>query len=132
MSEQRNRTVAEQLLRLVASGDLDGALALYQDDAVADWPQSGERVVGRKNILAVLRNYPGGTPTGTLRAVRAAGDLAVGETLVTYPDGTRWFTAEIFEFQDGKVARETAYFGQAFEAPEWRAKWVESVSKEES
>ncbi len=34
----------------------------------------------------------------------------------------------VFEFRDGKVARETQYYPQAFEAPEWRAQWVERIS----
>jgi hypothetical protein len=132
MTEQDNRTAAEQIVQRIAGGDFNGAAALFHEDAMVDWPQSGERVVGRENIMAVLRDYPGGTPAATLRAVRAAGDLAVVETEVTYPDGSRWYTAEILEFRDGMVAHETDYFGQGFDAPEWRAKWVESVSKERS
>jgi hypothetical protein len=29
------------------------------------------------------------------------------------------------EFRDGKVARETQYFADLFDAPAWRAQWVE-------
>lgn len=130
MDEQNTAVTAERIAALMASGDLDGMTALYHDDAVVDWPQSGERVVGRENIREMLRSYPGGTPAPTVRAVHSAGDLAVAETLVTYPDGSRWHTAEIFQFRDGKVAYEAAYFGQTFQAPEWRAKWVRSIDKE--
>jgi hypothetical protein len=38
------------------------------------------------------------------------------------------YTVSIMEFQDGKVSRETQYFADAFDAPAWRAQWVERKS----
>ena len=132
MDEQQNRTVAENLARAMAAGDVDGLVASYHEDAIVDWPQSGERIVGSANLRAVMRNYPGGVPSPEVRAIRTAGNLVVAEALVTYPDGTRWHTADIFELSGGRIAHETSYFGEAFEAPEWRAQWVESVGRESS
>ena len=36
-------------------------------------------------------------------------------------------TVSIMELRDGKVARETHYFADPFEPPEWRARWVERM-----
>ena len=33
----------------------------------------------------------------------------------------------IFEFRDSKIVKETDYFAQPFEAPQWRARWVERM-----
>jgi ketosteroid isomerase-like protein len=127
MDEQGNRAVVERIGDLYAKGDLDGLFDLYHDDVVLDWPQSGERIVGKANCINVFRNYPGGQPKPTTRGIRVSGDLAVGEAIAEYPDGSTWYLTLIFELRDGKVARETDYFSQAFEAPEWRAQWVEKV-----
>jgi hypothetical protein len=31
------------------------------------------------------------------------------------------------ELREGKVVKETTIFGAAFDAPEWRAQWVEHI-----
>jgi hypothetical protein len=35
----------------------------------------------------------------------------------------------ILEFRDGKIWRDTRYFGEPFEAPAWRARWVERIEE---
>ena len=52
------------------------------------------------------------------------GDLGVLEMLVEY-DGNPVHIFEIVKLQDGKIKRARAYFGEPFEAAEWRAQWVE-------
>lgn len=124
MGEQENRQVVEQLFELNRTGDVDGILALYADDVVIEWPQSGEKIEGSKNALEVLSNYPEGTPMFRPRRIRAAGDRVIAEADAIYPDGSRWFLVSIRQLTDGLVVHETDYFGQEFEAPEWRAQWV--------
>lgn len=67
---------------------------------VMEMPQSGERIRGRENMRSMQENYPG-PPSIALRRV--------------------------VEFRDGKILRETRYYADPFEAPEWRARWVESM-----
>ena len=124
MGEQQNREVVERLFELNQQGDLEGIGACYADDVVIEWPQSGERIEGRANAMEVLRNYPEGTPSFTPRRIRAAGDLVFAEAEGRYPDGSTWFLVIIREFRDGLIVHETDHFGQGFEAPEWRARWV--------
>jgi len=125
MSEQDQPTVAEALWRAVEAGDWDTAGSLMHEDFVQEWPQSRERIAGKQNALAINRNFPGGTPKMSFRRTRAAGDLIVLESELTYGDGSVYDGVSIFEIRDGKVARETDYFSEPFPAPQWRAQWVE-------
>jgi ketosteroid isomerase-like protein len=62
------------------------------------------------------------------RRVVGGGDLAVWEGMISYNDGPPLNRVAIFEFRDGKIARETDYFGDAFLAPEWRARYAEHMT----
>ena len=127
MEEPDPRHVAEGLWRALQAGDWDAAGGYLHDDFVQEWPQSGERIVGRDNALAIERNFPGGLPTMRFRRTLAAGDLAVLEVELTYGDGGRYLGVSVIELRDGKVAKETDYYAQPFPAPEWRARWVERM-----
>jgi ketosteroid isomerase-like protein len=124
MGEQENRELVERLFELNQRGDADGIFELYDQAAVIEFPQSGERIEGSKNALEVFRNYPEGTPSFTPRRIRAAEDLVIAEADGRYPDGSTWFLVSIREIKDGRVVHEIDYFGQEFEAPEWRAQWI--------
>ena len=125
MEELDPRHVAEGVWRALQAGDWDAAGGYLHDDFVQEWPQSGERIVGRDNALAIERNFPGGLPTMRFRRTLAAGDLAVLEVELTYADGDRYLGVSVIELRDGKVVRETDYYAQPFQAPAWRARWVE-------
>lgn len=125
MGEQDPRRVAEGLWKAIEAGDWDGARALLHDDFVQEWPQSGERIVGRENALAINRNFPGGVPKMAFRDGTAVGDLVVLQVVLTYADGSIYQAVSIMEIRDGKVAKETDYFAEPFAAPQWRAQWVE-------
>jgi hypothetical protein len=99
---------------------------IYQDDAVLEYPQSGERIRGRRNIQASRTAQPN-KKRFTVRRILGAGDLWVSEFILTY-DGVPSYTVSIMEFSDNKVARETQYFGDPFEPGASRAQWVERIS----
>lgn len=125
MGPDEARRAAEGLWRALGDRDWETAAGLMHDEYVQEWPQSGERIVGRENALAIDRNYPGGLPAMTFRRTLAAEDLAVMEVGLRYADGSEYLAVSILELRDGKVARETDYFARPFEPPEWRAQWVE-------
>jgi ketosteroid isomerase-like protein len=125
MAEPDPGHVAEGLWRALQAGDWDAAGGYLHDDFVQEWPQSGERIVGRDNALAIERNFPGGLPAMRFRRTLAAGDLAVLEVELTYADGGRYLGVSVIELRDGKVVKETDYYAQPFPAPAWRAQWVE-------
>jgi hypothetical protein len=105
------------------AGDLDAEHEIYLDDVVCDYPQSGERIQGRNNLQALRAHHPG-RPAG-FRVLRmlGTGDLWITEYLIGY-DGRQVNTVSIMEFRSGKVAHETQYFADPFEAPSWRKQWV--------
>ena len=98
---------------------------IYREDAVLDYPQSGERIRGRRNILSSRAAQPN-RKRFMVRRIIGAGDLWVTEYVLTY-DGRPSYTVSIMEFLDGKVARETQYFGDPFELGASRAQWVERI-----
>jgi ketosteroid isomerase-like protein len=124
MSEADNRRVVERLLDALDAGRVEEMDELFHDDAVMEYPQSGERIVGAENRRGVYGNFPG-LPSFARRDLRAAGDLVVAEATLTYDGGARYEAVFVFELRDGRIARETAYWSEPFEAPDWRAQWVE-------
>ena len=107
--------------------DEDRAHEIYHDDAVLEFPQSGERFEGVQNFREWRRQYPSDV-SFHLRRISHREDLVVTEYLISY-DGAPWmFTVSIMEFRGGKVSRETQYFADPFDAPAWRAQWVERAA----
>jgi ketosteroid isomerase-like protein len=127
MDERDGGQVAEKLWKALGAGNWDAASRLLHEDFVQEWPQSGERIVGRDNAIAINQNFPGGLPTMRFRRTLAGGDLVVLEVELTYGDGSRYLGVSVIELRDGKVVKETDYFAQPFQAPQWRAQWVERM-----
>jgi SnoaL-like domain len=105
------------------ANDFEVEHEIYHDDAVLEYPQSGERIRSRRNIQASRSAQPNKKRFSVQRVVGAA-ELWVTELVLTY-DGSPTYTVSIMEFRDGKVARETQYFGDPFEPGASRAQWVE-------
>jgi ketosteroid isomerase-like protein len=105
-----------------AGADVDRAQELYHDDAVLEFPQSGERFEGAANFTEWRRQYPAEVRY-RVRRVTAREDLAVVEVSASYNGGPWQYGVQLLEFRDGKVARERIYVTEGWEAPEWRARW---------
>ena len=103
---------------------------IYLEDAVLEYPQSGERIRGRRNIQITRTKQPS-KKRFTVRRIIGSGDLWITEYILTY-DGKPSHTVSIMEFIGDKVARETQYFADSFEAGAWRAQWVERMSAGEA
>jgi len=121
-----DREIRAALDRHWAASDADDFEAehqIYQDDAVLEYPQSGERIRGRRNIQSSRAAQPN-RKRFKVRRIIGVGGLWVTEFVLTY-DGRPSYTVSIMEFLDGKVARETQYFADPFEPAASRAQWVE-------
>jgi len=105
-----------------ARSDPDRAHAMYHDDAVLEFPQSGERFVGVENFREWRSGYPASTSFG-FREIRGRDDLWVAEVTVRYDGGTQNFGVSIIELRGERIARESIYVAEGFEPPEWRARW---------
>src|SRR5262249_19776722 len=108
MSSEKIRAALD--LHWVASdaNDFETEHEIYREDAVLDYPQSGERIRGRRNIQESRTVQPN-TKRFSVQRIIGSGDLWVTEFVLTY-DGSPSYTVSIMEFRDGKVARETQYF----------------------
>ena len=120
-----DQQIRETLIELVTDLDPDAEYELRHEDFVADMPQSGERICGRDNMRAMQQAFPPDRkPTFRVRRLTGAGDVWTVEAIGDY-GGETYLVVVIFEFRDGRIARETRYYPQPFEAPEWRSQWVE-------
>jgi hypothetical protein len=104
-------------------GDSTVEHAIYAADAILEYPQSGEQFRGRATIAAQRGGHPADRHFTVLR-ISGTGDIWVSECVISY-DGAPSYSVSIMEFSGGLVARETQYFADPFEAPEWRAALAE-------
>jgi ketosteroid isomerase-like protein len=115
------RTALDRHWAASNEGNKEAEGAIYHDDVVLEYPQSGERFQGRRNVLGSRTENPTRRRFEVHRTL-GAGDLWVVEYAIIY-DGRPVPAVSVLEFRDGKVAREIQYFADRFDAPAWRAKW---------
>jgi len=118
-ADARARAAVEEHWRASERGDTETEHAIYAEDAILDYPQSGERFRGRATIAAQRGGHPASRHFRIQRIV-GGGDLWVSECVITY-DGVPTFSVSVMEFAGGQVVHETQYFADAFPAPPWRA-----------
>lgn len=123
--DTRTRARVQQHWEASESGDADTEHAIYAEDAILDYPQSGERFRGRSKIQAQRGGHPAERHF-TLQRIQGGGDLWVSEVVITY-DGVPTDAVSIMEFTDDLVAHETQYFADPFQAPAWRAGLSEPI-----
>jgi hypothetical protein len=102
--------------------DYDISHEIYHDDAVLEFPQSQERFEGKVNFLTWRKRYPAALEF-KIRRIRGRGDFWVAENAIRYNGETWNYTCSILEFRGDKIARETIYISQGWDAPDWRAPW---------
>jgi hypothetical protein len=129
MSDQEIREALSQHWAASDSGDFATEHDIYHDDALLDYPQSRERIRGRVNIQTTRTLQPNKKRFAVHRMM-GSGDLWITELVLTY-DARPFYTVSIMEFRGVKVAHETQYFADPFEAWEGRKKWVESMDSQQ-
>lgn len=147
MTDAAHTSVMQTLAELLRSEEWERLVEVFHADAVLEYPQSGERFRGLANIRAQFENYPDLDPEGseleevigettayaltpsyTVIAVEGSGDRGTAIVRVRYPDGSKWWTVNVYDLRDGLITRSRAYFAPDFEAPEWRAPYREGPS----
>jgi hypothetical protein len=106
-----------------AAGDEEGASSIYHPDAVLEFPQSGERFEGVANFLPWRQEYPATSIEYEPERVRGGGDAWIAELRIRYDGGPWQFGIDVLEFRGDRVARESIYVAEGWEAPDWRARW---------
>jgi hypothetical protein len=140
-----NRKIVERYAAAFTSDDFDGQYALLHPDYVMEFPQSGERFRGSEQRRAVFEDYPGRAASGhrpTVASISGTDDQFIprpswpawsvvhltgsGDEFsvtgtVRYPNDDMWHFVSLITVLDGAIWRETVYWGQPFDAPDWRA-----------
>jgi hypothetical protein len=125
LQDQKIRAELDRHWAASDANDFETEHHIYHDDAVLEYPQSGERTRGRSNIQQQRAIQPN-KKRFAVRRIVGSGNLWVTEFILTY-DGKPSYTVSIMEFSGDKVVRETQYFADPFAAPAFRAQWVERM-----
>lgn len=125
MDDRTVRQALERHWNASDASDFSAEHEIYREDAVLDYPQSGERIRGRRNIQE-SRSVQPNKKRFAIRRMMGGGDLWVTEFVLTY-DGIPSYVVSIMEFSDGLVARETQYFADRFDPGASRAHLVERL-----
>jgi hypothetical protein len=126
MQEEQIRAALNAHWRPSAAGDANAEHGIYDDDAICDYPQSGERILGRTNLQALRSHHPGKPSGFEVKRIVGNGDFWIAEYTVTYQRG-RTYAVSIMEIRNGKVVDETQHFSHPFDAPVWRRLWVQQT-----
>ena len=125
---QTSKQIIEEFWAAMQTNDFNAAGDYLHDDYILEWPQSGERVRGRANFVAINEHYPAhGRWEFTVHRLIAEDDQVVSDVGVT--DGT--IAARVITFstiRDGKILRQIEFWPDPFEPAPWRAQWVERMT----
>jgi hypothetical protein len=127
VQEEQIRVALNRHWQASAAGDANADHDIYEDEAICDYPQSGERIRGRSNLQALRSHHPGKPSGFQVKRILRNGDLWITEYTITYQERAA-YTVSIMEFRNGKVVHETQYFADPFEAPAWRRQWVQQIA----
>lgn len=127
METHNIRTALDQHWAASEAGDQVAEHAIYHDDAICEYPQSGEVIHGRHNLQALRSHHPGKPSGFAVRRITGEGNVWATEYVISYA-GKSVFTVSIMAFRDGRVSHETQYFADPFDAPAWRKAWVEPAA----
>ena len=103
--------------------DLDQTHEIYHEDAVLEFPQSGERFVGKVNFLTWRKQYPASVDY-RIRRITGHGDLFITELLASYDGGSPMLGVGFHTFRGDKIAKEVVYVMAGFDAAPWRSEWA--------
>jgi ketosteroid isomerase-like protein len=122
-----NKQIIEGFWAAMQTNDFKAAGEFLHDDYVLEWPQSGERIRGRANFVAINDHYPAyGRWEFTVHHILAEGDEVVSDVGVT--DGVITGRAIAFStVHAGKILHQTEFWPDPFEPAAWRADWVEKI-----
>lgn len=145
MTDDIHTQVMDVLASVLREQDWSRMGEVFAPDATLEYPQSRERFQGLDNIVAQFANYPeldpGGselqeviaepkvyalTPSYTVIGIEGSGARGTAIIRVRYPDGSLWWTINVYELRDGLIHRSRAYFAPDFDAPDWRAPYREA------
>jgi len=127
MDDANIRAMLERHWSAANANDFAAEHEIYHHNAVLEYPQSGERIRGRERIKASREAQPN-SKRFSVRRILGGGRIWISEFVLSY-DCRPTYSISIMEFDEGKVAKETQYFGNPFEPGPSRARWVERIDR---
>ena len=126
-NKQDSKQIVERFWAAMQTNDFKAVGEFLHDDFILEWPQSGERIRGRTNFVAINEHYPAhGRWEFTVHRIIAEGDEVVSDVGVT--DGAIIGRAITFStIRDGKILHQTEFWPDPYEPAAWRAGWVEKI-----
>lgn len=123
------RRVVAQFWAAMQENDWTAATALFADNYMLEWPQSGERIRGGANFVAINSAYPAaGRWRFTVERLVVEGEQAVTDVVVS--DGAVIARAITFTtVRNGRIVAQVEYWPDPFDAPAWRTAWVEHFTE---
>jgi hypothetical protein len=125
MDDQTVRAALQRHWDVSDASDFNAEHEIYREDAVLEYPQSGEKIRDRRNIQESRFVQPN-KKRFSVRRIVGSGDLWVTEFVLSY-DGIPSYAVSIMEFRDGRVVKETQYFADRFDPAPSRAHLVERM-----
>lgn len=127
MNHEAAKQIVERFWIAMQMNDFEAAGKFLHDDYILEWPQSGERMRGRENFVAVNENYPAhGRWEFTVHRLLAEGSEVVSDVEVT--DGVVRGRAITFStVQDGRILFQVEFWPDPHDPPDWRKEWVEKM-----
>ena len=122
--DQVNREAVERFFAASERGDGDVVATLVDDAMVMEWPQSGERFVGRANVLAAMGAVEVKPEFAGQPRLIGSGNIWVLMVPLRYGEDILQYVA-VLEMDDGRIKHATGYWGSAFPAQESRAPFVD-------
>ena len=123
MSESKQ--IVEGFWAAMQTNNFKAAAGYLHEDYLLEWPQSGERIRGRANFIAVNEHYPAhGRWRFHIHTILAEGDRVVSDVQVSDDQ----INARVITFstvKDGKIRHQTEFWPDPFEPAAWRTQWVE-------
>ncbi|MEU4731684.1 nuclear transport factor 2 family protein [Streptomyces sp. NPDC023588] len=121
--------VVAQLWERIEARDWTAVAQLIAEDAVIEWPVSGERIVGRANFIAVNSDdgYADERSVQLLR-ILADGDLVVTEVEIPQ-DHVVYRAVSLWTVREGEIVEAREYWTSPGQdpAPRWRSGYVEPL-----
>ncbi len=123
MSEEAIRAALDRHWVASDANDFGTEHEIYLDDAVLEYPQSGEIIRTRRHIQLARTRQPN-DKRFQIRRIEGSGPLWITEYILTY-DQKPSYVVSIMQFVGDKVAHETQYFSDPFAPGASRSEWVE-------
>lgn len=120
--------VVKKFWELMATNDFHSVGAVLSDDFVLEWPQSNERIRGRRNFALMNEAYPA-HGRWQFSVHRIIGNETEAASDVSVTDGVQHARAiTFFGVADGQIVKMVEFWPDPFSAHANRSHLVEQMS----